>query len=150
MMIKRSEQQQAADPVTRAYEDLESQIMQNIVQHVKNYGQLIDSDEWLMQKLAEIGKLNQENIRIIAKAAGLHSKAVEDMCHQVANLVLSRIEPGMSELEREGVVEGAVSAGKSRNVQKAVETVFKQAQDTLNKCNTNMLYMAQDAYQQLV
>ena len=63
MMIKRSEQQQAADPVTQAYEDLETQILQNIIRHVKNYGQLIDSDEWLMQKLAEIGKLNQENIR---------------------------------------------------------------------------------------
>ena len=59
MIIKRSEQQQAADPVTQAYEDLETQILQNIIQHVKNYGQLIDSDEWLMQKLAEIGKLNQ-------------------------------------------------------------------------------------------
>lgn len=150
MIIKRSEQQQAADPVTQAYEDLETQILQNIIRHVKNYGQLIDSDEWLMQKLAEIGKLNQENIRIIAKAAGLHSKAVEDMCRQVADLVLSRVEPGMNELEREGVVEGTIPAEKSRNVQKAVDTVFKQAQDALNKCNTNMLYMAQDAYQQLV
>ena len=150
MMIKRSEQQQAADSVTQAYEDLETQILQNIIRHVKNYGQLIDSDEWLMQKLAEIGKLNQENIRIIAKAAGLHSKAVEDMCRQVANLVLSRVEPGISELERAGVVEGAVPVEKSKNVQKAVDTVFKQAQDALNKCNTNMLYMAQDAYQQLV
>ena len=133
MMIKRSEQQQAADPVTQAYEDLETQILQNII-----------------RQLAEIGKLNQENIRIIAKAAGLHSKAVEDMCRQVADLVLSRVEPGMNELEREGVVEGTIPAEKSRNVQKAVDTVFKQAQDALNKCNTNMLYMAQDAYQQLV
>src|SRR5699024_5031042 len=81
---------------------------------------------------------------------GLHSKAVEDMCYQVADLVLSRMEPGMSELEREGVVEGAVPVKKSKNVQKAVDTVFQQAQDALNKCNTNMLYMAQDAYQNLV
>ena len=69
-MISRTEKQTAADPVTRSYEDMESQIMQNIIRHVKNYGQLIDSDEWLMQKLAELGKLNQENIRIIAQAAG--------------------------------------------------------------------------------
>lgn len=150
MMIKRSEQQRAADPVTQAYEDLESQIMQNIVRHVQNYGQLIDSDEWLMQKLAEIGKLNKENIQIIARAAGLNRQAVEDMCQQVADLVLSRVEPGMDELERAGVVEGAVPVEKSKNVQKAVNTVFQQAQDALNKCNTNMLYMAQDAYQQLV
>lgn len=150
MMINRSEQQRAADPVTQAYEDLESQIMQNIVRHVQNYGQLIDSDEWLMQKLAEIGKLNKENIQIIARAAGLNRQAVEEMCQQVADLVLSRVEPGMSELERAGVVEGAVPVEKSKNVQKAVNTVFKQAQDALNKCNTNMLYMAQDAYQQLV
>ena len=150
MMIKRSERQQAADPVTKAYEDLETQIMQNIIRHVRNYDQLIDSDEWLLQKLAEIGKLNQENIRLIAKAAGPNQKAVEEMCRDVADLVISRIEPGMSELEREGLVEGTVPAKKSKNVQKAVDTVFKQARDTLNKCNTNMLYMAQDAYEQLI
>ena len=149
-MISRTEKQTAADPVTRSYEDMESQIMQNIIRHVKNYGQLIDSDEWLMQKLAELGKLNQENIRIIAKAAGLNRAAVEQMCYEVADTVLARVEPEMNVLGRVGAVEGAVPVHKSKNVQRAVNAVYRQAWDALNTTNTNMLYMAQDAYKQLV
>lgn len=153
MMINRTEKQRAADPVTQAYEDLETQIMQNIIRHVRNYGQLIDSDEWLLQKLAELGQLNKEHIQLIAKAAGANRKAVEEMCYDVADLVLARVEPGLTAYDRVGVLEGAENAvpvHKSKNIQKAVNTVFRQAWDALNKCNTDMLYLAQDAYQSLV
>ncbi len=153
MMINRAEKQRAADPVTQAYEELETQIMQNIIRHVQNYGQLIDSDEWLLQKLAELGKLNKEHIQLIAKAAGANRKAVEEMCYDVADLVLARVEPGLTAYDRVGVLEGtenAVPVHKSKNIQKAVNTVFRQAWDALNKCNTDMLYLAQDAYQSLV
>ena len=149
-MISRTEKQTAADPVTRSYEDMESQIMQNIIRHVKNYGQLIDSDEWLMQKLAELGKLNQENIRIIAKAAGLNRAAVEQMCYEVADTVLARVEPEMNALERVGAVDGAVPVHKSKNVQRAVNEVYRQAWDVLNTTKTKKLYTAHDAYTQLV
>ncbi|MCI5650365.1 MAG: phage minor capsid protein [Fusicatenibacter sp.] len=150
MMISRSEKQKAAEPVTQSYMDMEALIMQNIIRHVKDYGQLIDSDDWLLQKLAELGKLNKENIAIIAKAAWLSREAVEKMCYDVADTVMERIEPGLNELERVGVVEGAVPARKSRNVQNAVKAVHRQAWDSLNTCNTTMLYMARDAYKSLV
>lgn len=150
MMISKSEKQIAADPVTQSYIDLETLIMQNIIRHVKDYGQLIDSDDWMLQMLAELGKLNKENIAIIARAVGLSKRAVEKMCYDVADVVIERIEPGFSELERIGIVEGAVPVRESKNLQKAVKTVQDQAWDTLNTCNTMMLYKAQDAYKELV
>ena len=153
MMLRRSEQQAAADPVTQTYERMEQMLMQNIIRHVKNYDQLIDSDEWLMQKLAEIGKLNKENISIISKVAKGNRKAIENMCYEVADLVLSRIEPGFKDYERILAVEEdeyVPPVSKSKNVKKAVETVYNQAWDTLNKTNTNMLYMAQDAFRNFV
>ena len=57
------ENQQAAEAVDSSYIDLESRLMQNIIRHIKDYNQPIASDEWLLQKLAEIGKLNQENMK---------------------------------------------------------------------------------------
>ena len=153
MILRRSEQQAAADPVTQTYERIEQMLMQNIIRHVKNYDQLIDSDEWLMQKLAEIGKLNKENISIISKAAKGNRKSIENMCYEIADLVMSRIEPGFKDYERMLAVEEdeyVPPVSKSKNVKKAVKTVCNQAWDTMNKTNTNMLYMAQDAFRNLV
>ena len=79
---------------TSVYEDMETLIMQNIIRHIQNYDQPIDSDTWLMQKMAEIGKLNEENIKIIAKAAGLGATTVERMLQEVVDIVMERVEPG--------------------------------------------------------
>ena len=64
--------------------------------------------------------------------------------------MLARVEPEMNVLGRVGAVEGAVPVHKSKNVQRAVNAVYRQAWDALNTTNTNMLYMVQDAYKQLV
>ena len=58
--------QQEAETIDSVYIDLEAQLMQNIVRHLRGWEKPIATDKWLMQKLAEIGKLNQENIKIIA------------------------------------------------------------------------------------
>ena len=48
------ENQRAADVPAGIYQDLEEQLMANIIRHCRNYKQPIDTDKWLMQKLAEI------------------------------------------------------------------------------------------------
>lgn len=150
MMLSRSEKQKLSDPATGIYGDLEALLMQNIIRHVQNYGQLIDSDTWLLQKMAEIGKLNAENMRIIAESAGLSRTAVERMLNETADLVMERIEPGFNALERQGVIDGAIPVKGSENIEKAVKAVQKQAFDSLNTCNTTMLYKARDVYKKLV
>lgn len=149
-MLSRSEKQKLSGPPTDIYGDLETLLMKNIIRHVQSYDQLIDSDTWLLQKLAEIGKLNTENIKIIAESAGLSRTAVERMLNETADLVMERIEPGFSTLERQGVIDGAIPVKKSENVEKAVKMVQRQAFDSLNVCNTTMLYKARDAYKKLV
>lgn len=149
-MLTRTEKQNLADPATLLYSDLETLIMQNIIRHVQNYDSLIDSDTWLLQKLAEIGKLNAENMKLISRAAGLSATAVQRMLDDTADIVLERVEPGLNALERQGLIDGAIPANKSENVKKAVNAVKRQAFDSLNTCNTTMLYKARDAYTKLV
>lgn len=149
-MLSRKEKQDLSDPSAGTYDDLETLIMQNIIRHVQNYDQLIDSDVWLMQKLAEIGKLNAENMKIIAQAVGISKTTVERMLEEVTEIVMDRIEPGMTELERQGIIGGTIPAKKSKNVKYAVKAVRRQAFDSLNLCNTTMLYKARDAYKKLV
>lgn len=144
------ENQRTADKVAGLYQDLEERLMANIIRHIKNYDQPIASDVWLMQKLAEIGKLNKENIKIIAQCAGLSQRTVEQLLQETAEEAISRVEPGMQKLLRRGLAGEAVEPKKSKNIQKVMEAFQNQAKDMLNLCNTTMLYKARDAFKTLV
>lgn len=144
------ENQRAADSPAGCFQDLEERLMQNIIRHCRDYDQPIASDVWLMRKLAEIGKLNQENIKIIAKSSGVSQTAMERMLNDAAEEAIKKVEPGMQNLVRRGIVGEAVPVGKSRNVKQVINTLHGQAKDTLNLCNTTMLYKARDAYKSLI
>lgn len=139
-----------ADSVAGIYQDLEELLMQNIVRHIKDYGKPIDSDDWQLQKLAEIGKLNKENIHIIAQQTGISQTAAERMLNEAAQESIKQLEPCLRNAAKDGLLHTAVDVDKSKNIKRTVETLQTQAKDTLNLCNTNMLYKARDAYKNLV
>lgn len=142
--------QLAADKPAGLYQDLEEMLMQNIVRHIRNYDQPIPTDEWLLQKLAEIGKINKENIQIISQMAGVGNTAAQRMLEEMAEQVTKELEPGFQQLVRRKIVGEVVPVAKSRNVVKVMSGLKRQAKDTLNLCNTTMLYKARDAYKALV
>ena len=142
--------QKAAEKVDSSYLDLESMLMKSIVWHLKGYEQPIDSDRWLLQKLAEIGRLNKENMQLIAKMAGVSNTAAERMLQDMAEEAIQSIDPGLRNLAKRNLVGDPVTVSKSKNVRQAMGALEKQAKDILNKCNTTMLYKARDAYKKLV
>lgn len=144
------ENQRAADFPAGAFQDLEERLMANIIRHCKDYDQPIATDQWSMKKLAEIGKLNQENIKIIAQSTGSSQTAMERMLNDMAEKVIKEVEPGMRQLVRQGLVGEAVPVTQSKNVKQVLTTLRGQAKDTLNLCNTTMLYKARDAFKGLV
>lgn len=144
------ENQRHADVPTGIYQDLEEQIMANIMRHCRDYNQPIASDVWLLRKLAEIGKLNQENIKLIAKYARFSQTAMERMLNAAAEEAIQEMEPAMQHAVRRGMLPQAVPPEKSRNIKQVLTATQEQARDTLNLCNTVMLYKARDAYTRLV
>ncbi|MFG6378746.1 MAG: hypothetical protein K1W19_10605 [Lachnospiraceae bacterium] len=142
--------QRAAEPIDKIYQDLETVLMQNIARHLRDWKQPIDTDRWLMQKLAEIGKLNQENIKLIARTSGISQKAAEQMLNQMAAEAISLMEPCLQYLANQNLVENLPNPQKSKNVRQAVNNLKSQAKDTLNLCNTTMLYKAETVYKKLV
>lgn len=85
------ENQRAADAPAGCFQSLEEQLMANIVRHCRDYRQPIATDIWQMQKLAEIGALNRENIQIIAKATGQSWTAMERMLNAAAEEAVKEI-----------------------------------------------------------
>ena len=135
-----------AEELTGIYQDLEARIMANIARHCRDYGQPIDSDRWLLKKLAEIGNLNRENVRMIVEHAGFSQTAMERMLQEAAEEALEEVEPSLASLVRRGLVGAPVRSMKSRNIRQVMEKLQRQAKDTLNLCNTTMLYKARDAW----
>ena len=148
--MNRLENQRAAEPIDAVFQDLESLLMQNIARHLKDYGQPIATDQWSLKKLAEVGKLNKENMKIIAQMAGLSQTAVERMLSDASEKALDQVEPPLAYLTRQKLVDDAVVVSKSKQVKRTMRAMRSQAKDTLNLCNTTMLYKARDAYKTLV
>ena len=144
------ENQQLAETVDGSYIELETMLMRNIVQHIKDYDQPIATDEWLLQKLAEVGKLNKENMQLIAQMAGISQTAAERMLQDAADDAIRSTDAGFRHLVRRGLAGDAVESGKSKTVKQVMSTLASQAKDTLNVCNTTMLYKARDAFKSLV
>lgn len=142
--------QQSAETIDSIYIDLEAQLMQNIARHLSGWDEPIATDKWLMQKLAEIGKLNQENIKIIAKMSGVSVTAAERMLNEMAEEAVKMTEPGFQCMARQRLVNSAIDAGKSKNVKQVMKNLQRQAKDSLNLTNTTMLHKAQEAFKSLV
>ena len=138
-----SENQQEAETIDSVYIDLEAQLMQNIVRHLRDWNQPIDTDRWLVQKLAEIGKLNKENIKIIAGMAGISQTAAEE-CWMLAEAAIKNTDSGFQYLARQQLIESVVDAEKSKNVKQVMKNLQKQAKNSLNLTNTTMLHKAQE------
>lgn len=138
--------QQAAETIDSVYIDLEAQIMQNIARHLRDWEEPIDTDVWLMKKLAEIGKLNKENIKLIAQMSGISFNAAERMLNELAEEAIQSMEPGFRYLARQGFADEAVEVAKSKNVKQVMNNLQKQAKDALNLTNTTMLHKAKDAF----
>ena len=144
------ENQAAAESVDAVFQDLETLLMQNIIRHCQSYNQPIATDEWLLQILAQIGQLTQENIQIIAQMTGLSQTAMERMLNETSEKALKEVEPALAYLTREGLAGKPVVLRKSKNVQETMSSMKRQTKSTLNLCNTTMLYKSKDAYKTLV
>ena len=137
--------QQEAETIDSVYIDLEAQLMQNIARHLRDWDKPIDTDRWLMQKLSEIGKLNKENIKIIAQMSGISQTAAERMLFEAAEEAVKMMEPGFRYMARQGLIDSVVEADKSKNVKQVMKNLQKQAKDSLNLTNTTMLHKTQEA-----
>lgn len=142
--------QALADAPTGIYQDLEEQLMSNIIQHIQDYGEPIATDTWSMQKLAEIGKLTEENIKIIAKTTGSSATAMERMLTEVAEEAISKVDTALQYSVNQGLVGSAIEVSQSKNITSVVDTLLGQADSIINLCNTNMLYKATEKYTGLI
>ncbi len=143
------EKLELSQPLTDIYTDMEHDLMVEIARRLAISGEVVPSDKWRLQKLAEAGDLNKKTIEIISGYTGKQSEQLTETITAAANSVLEKLEPSFRELAKEGYISGTF-VPVSKTEKQVVKTFRKQAETDLNLVNTVMRYKAKQAYVDLV
>lgn len=138
-----------AAPLVQVYEEVTDQIIENIARHF-NTGKNLPTIEWQMQKLAEMGQLRQENIRIIARKTRQNPELIKIALENAAAQALKHAEPQLKEAARRGYLHDGGPLEMSSSVSRVLTSYQRQAEDTANLVNTVMLESGLQSYRRVV
>lgn len=107
--------------------------------------------EWRFGQLSEIGKLNNENIDIIAKYSGKTTKEIHEMLNSEGIEFVQSGEQIFNNAYKAGAVtKKAVNITMSIGIAKTLEAGIRNADNVMNLVNTKALESAKDAFMDAV
>ena len=136
--------------LTRVYEEVTDQILINIARHFNAAGNTGAAAAWQMRKLAEVGQLTKENIRIIAKLTKQCEAMLEIALQDAFTIALKDAEPALRAAVQNGFAMEAPPAELSPAMQRIFKSYYDQAKDKLNMVNTVMLESSLEQYRKVV
>lgn len=138
-----------AAPLVQVYEEITDQILENIARHF-NTGKGLPTIDWQMRKLAEIGQLRQENMRIIARKTRQNPELIRIALENAAWQALKHAESELKEAVRRGYLHDGGPLEASKGVERVFTSYQQQAEDTANLVNTVMLESGMQSYRRVV
>lgn len=135
-------------PITKVYEETTDTIMVNTARHFatgKNKGSL----DWQLQKLAEVGKLQKENLLIIQKMTGDNSEKLDYLLEKAAMQALTKLEPAFISAVMKGYLNPSPIT-MADSVKRTLQAYQMQALNQLNLVNTVMLRSSLEAYRMVI
>jgi len=105
---------------------------------------------WELQKLAELGKLTKENIKIIKQNSKELSGLLEDYLKETALQSIEEIEPEFLKGVKRNFLKPTKKPMISNAVKQIVKYYSKQAKDEYNLTNTTMLKSSQQKYRDII
>lgn len=139
-----------AQPIVDIYAQLTDDLMTSIAAQLGKNNSLTDTAEWQLKKLAQLGELNDRNIRTISKRTSecpdLYYQAVVDAASQAMSDTDSLFSAALAADELQIPTEYPASV----SMMNRLKIYQDQAKDILNLTNTTMAYKARDAYTGIV
>jgi hypothetical protein len=141
--------QQSSLFINELYQELELELLTNIGRKLAT-NQTITQDnvlQWQVTKLQQLGPLQEEQIKTIARASGKTPEAVKAWIREIGFMAVNEIEAGMA-----AALPGAtVTAVSQSNVLLGTLLLFEQnAINTMNLVNTTLLSSSQQVYIDIV
>lgn len=138
-----------AEPLQKVYQDVTDQVLENIAKHF-NTGKALSTQQWQIKKLAELGQVRDETIRIIAKATGQNEEMIRIALWDAINTALKDVEPALKKAAEQGMLQNGGEIIASPSIQRVFEAYFSQAQEAVNLVNTVMLESGMNAFRTVV
>lgn len=129
-----------AEPIEQVYSTIVDGLLINMGKHF-NSGHALSTQQWEVQKLAEVGQLNRESLEIIASLTGQNETLVMAALENAAFSATKDIEPELKKAVKKGAVQPASSENviASQSITQALKAYAQQAVNKLNLVNTTML-----------
>lgn len=130
-----------SEPVEAAYLDAVDALIINIARHLGT-GKAFRTASWEVEKLADLGKLNDENARIINEAVKRVPEEIRKALDEASKDALETLEKAI----REAIAAGRIEEAPVDTVQAMLQELGQQAVQQANLVNTVMLDSCQSAY----
>ncbi len=138
-----------AEPLSALYTGLETDLIKNIADCLATDKLETDTAKWKIKKLAQLGALNQKNIKLIAEYAKIAPTLLEIALTNSALKTIEEIEPMYRTIVKDGIIKDT-TVPLSTTVENSIKAYYKQADDALNLVNTTMSYKANIAAQKVI
>lgn len=148
-MAVKFEPAKLAEPLQKVYQDVTDQVLENIARHF-NTGKALATTEWQMKKLAELGQVQRETIRIIARGTGQNEEMIRIALQDAISDALKDVEPALKEAAAAGMLQDGGELIASESVQRIFDTYLAQAKEATNLVNTVMLESGLNAFRLVV
>ena len=106
--------------------------------------------EYQANMLAQMGKVNRETVRIIAKGLGGANATLQRVLEQAIIEAVGKAQPELLTAVKKGILRPAGIPIVAPNQMQAFQLYYRQAAQKLNLVNTVMLESTQQAYQATV
>lgn len=136
--------------ITDLFLGLETDLMQNIARQISTDMEISSTSQWRIRKLAQLGALDKQNIRTIAKYVGVAPDLIQEAVEMAALGEIKKLDPAYQKLVKAGILEANAPQKISPELAKALKAFQKQAQTDLNLVNTVMRYKAKTSYTKLI
>ena len=140
-----------AEPIEKVYQDTVDALLVNMAKHF-NSGHALSTQQWELQKLAELGQLNRESLEIITKLTGQAPELVKAALEDAVQKALKDIEPALKNAVQQGFLAPGASSEvlASESVVNALTYYAQQATEKLNLVNTTMLESTLNQYRKVI
>ncbi|MEA5145548.1 MAG: phage minor capsid protein, partial [Candidatus Limiplasma sp.] len=138
-------------PIRMVYSQCVDRLIANIARHFPHAA--LDqggSFDWETAKLAELGQLRRENLRIIAEMVGDTSGMTEIALEKAMTDALKRGAPDLLAAVKAGMLEAVAPVGMSASMHGVLRYYSLQAAVQTNLVNTVMLTDSLNAYRRVV
>ena len=140
-----------SEPIEKVYSEIVDALLVNMAKHF-NSGYSLSTQEWEIRKLAELGQLTDESIKIIAELTGQTPELVRAALEGAVTDALKDVEPEL----KKGVSVGKIAAPAaaealaSDSIIQALTAFEEQAINKLNLVNTTMLNSTLAQYRKII